>query len=351
LENILHRSFDDTEALAIKAACVGVIFIVNMRNFSDVGIFSICLGVLGILPFIVQPILSWKEMNFDNIKQTAEPVQMGLFISTLLWNFSGWDYLGCFAGEVVSPSKSYARGIFGTIILIWFAYLIPIIVGASLDSNWSQWEEGYLITIASNTNRYLGYCVGLSAIIGVFGSLNAMVSTMARAVWRMGKYGTLPSFCCIESAGSTDGHMPIVAVSIKCSLSLLLAAFNGYNTLVELDMFFNCLGLILEFASFLYLKVTNPQMSRPFAVPGGVFGAILISIPKVIIITMNLASSSRNTWLVCGTMTLATAIVYPFWVRGYLSSIIPGWEPAPADLSISDAGSDSEKAVLVKVQK
>ena len=42
-----------------------------------------------------------SALNCDCPEETkAEGIMWSTFASTMIWNYSGWDSLGCFAGEV-----------------------------------------------------------------------------------------------------------------------------------------------------------------------------------------------------------------------------------------------------------
>lgn len=48
-------------------------------------------------------------------------------------------------------------------------------------------------------------------------------------------------------------------------------------------MFLYSMGLITEFAAFLYLKFKHPEMDRPYVFPLGKRGAVLGSVPIILI--------------------------------------------------------------------
>jgi hypothetical protein len=59
-------------------------------------------------------------------------------------------------------------------------------------------------------------------------------------------------------------------------------------------------GRYIEFASFLYLRRKWAHVRRDFAVPGGWFGAVLITIPKVGLISWLCYTASATSWIVVG---------------------------------------------------
>lgn len=59
-------------------------------------------------------------------------VNFTVFISILLWNYQGWDMLGCMAGEVKNPKRTYPIGVTLTILFLTLTYVIPVSVGAAV---------------------------------------------------------------------------------------------------------------------------------------------------------------------------------------------------------------------------
>jgi len=71
--------------------------------------------------------------------------------------------------------------------------------------------------------------------------------------------------------------------------------FFDFTFLVQVDTFLSCITLLFEFAAFMILKYKEPDAPRPYVVPGGMFGAWLITVPKVIVVLFTLVFAN---WLV-----------------------------------------------------
>jgi amino acid transporter len=65
---------------------------------------------------------------------TLSQPDWGLFISTIMWSYTGWDSLGCIAGEVQNPSKTYLRGSLITIVLVTLTYVVPVLSAIQVTS-------------------------------------------------------------------------------------------------------------------------------------------------------------------------------------------------------------------------
>jgi len=105
-----------------------------------------------------------------------------------------------------------------------------------------------------------------------------------------------------------------------------------------MDVFLDVLTLVLEFAAFLWMRYKEPDTPRPFKIPGGMVGAWLVVIPKVIVIGVTLALANWLTLIVAGAICAFITVAFyvkMFIVKRYFK------EPPPR------ASVDSEKALLL----
>jgi amino acid transporter len=321
-----------------------VVLVHSMKptSYQDVGSATVLFTIAVLAPYIIEPLVSFNDFNPSNLTETFafKDIDWNLFLNTILWNFSGWDALGCVAGEVKNPKRSYPVGISFGVLLVFLNYVIPVCVAGMLDNNWDNYEEGYFINIAANVYPWLGRWVLVAACVSVIGSLNVVFSTTSRALWRAGKYGILPQFVSYEwkKFGS-----PIVALSIQAFTTTVIAYFGNFETIVVLDNFLNCITLIFELLAFIWLKWKFPNMERPVEIPGGLTGAILVSIPKAALLILTIAVANSMTWIVCSGLMVLSALMYPFWIRGKLTRISSDWHPVytPKLSNSSDLNNES----------
>jgi amino acid transporter len=88
----------------------------------------------------------------------------------------------------------------------------------------------------------------------------------------------------------------------------------GFERLVTLDIFVYGLSLALEFLALVVLRVREPQLKRPFRVPGGLIGAIAVGIAPVLLLGFDLVrSESESVWgmssFALGAMVIGAGIV------------------------------------------
>jgi amino acid transporter len=85
----------------------------------------------------------------------------------------------------------------------------------------------------------------------------------------------------------------ILALAVGWGLALNL----GFERLVTIDIMIYGASLALEFAALIALRIREPELKRPFRVPGGLFGAIAVGIPPVLLLGFAIVRSEHEAVL------------------------------------------------------
>ena len=85
----------------------------------------------------------------------------------------------------------------------------------------------------------------------------------------------------------------ILALAVGGGLALNL----GFERLVTLDIMIYGVSLTLEFLALICLRIREPELKRPFRVPGGLFGAIAVGIPPVLLLGFAVIRSEHEVVL------------------------------------------------------
>jgi len=237
-----------------------------------------------------------------------DDIQWGLFLSSVLWVYAGWDSLGTYAGEVKDPKRTYPRAIAIALLMNIVIYLVAIIVGLTYVSNdLSQWVEGFFDDIANYIAAWLGIWVIIGATICNFGTYNTNISAISRALWAMGQ-GENQSVPSIFSWTWKRYNTPVVGVIFTSLAVCALLPFN-FSQIVQCDSFMGCIGCYFEFSAFMWLKYKDPS-PRPFVVPGGKIGAWFITLLIFPVITLTIILSAVETFLIVGIIWVGILIIY-----------------------------------------
>eukprot|EP00040_Diaphanoeca_grandis_P021267 m.113253 g.113253 ORF g.113253 m.113253 type:complete len:524 (-) comp28258_c0_seq1:51-1622(-) len=225
---------------------------------------------------------TWTDID---VSEDAGGIDVSLMVSWVLWLSSGFFSLGCLAGEVHNPSRTYPLVIVIIIPLVALLNIWPLAVSLSMDQDRFNYEAGHFDELASQLlGDWLGYAFVIGAVfcnVGLYNaqilvcerSLAAMLDTYVRAYrakasWKLSKY--------LLSENGT-GVAPIFI--ILHALIAMVFIWLPYEQLVELSILQMTLPSILCLYAFLYFKYFQPKLSRPFAIPGKVVGGVISALP------------------------------------------------------------------------
>jgi len=313
---------------SIKGGALLIVMVLNILGIEVVATSSVFFTAIIVAPFIVQ--LFMVDFKPENWLYTAPEIQWVPFISATLWAVQGFDSLGCVAGEVKNARRTFPLGVSLATVLITANYLLPVMVGVSVEGDLSRWRADdddapaaagsgpsiNLATVGKAIAPWMGVWVLISASVANLAEFTAIMSTSSRALQHVADYGMLPScIACTYKARQT----PVVAIVLQCCIVAGLMFFD-FNQLVTLDTLFNNFSLLLEVAAFLHLKHSFPTLPRPYAVPWGVWGAWLVSAPKIAVIffAIGVLGFSSTDWpqLVAALLVnLALAVAGFLWLR------------------------------------
>ena len=94
----------------------------------------------------------------------------------------------------------------------------------------------------------------------------------------------------------------------------------GFERSLILDVMLTGLSILLEFWALVALRIREPELERPYRVPGGLAGAILIGIPPLVLMIAALVRNSsevigNTSELTIGLVLIGAGIVAYFVSR------------------------------------
>jgi amino acid transporter len=201
-----------------------------------------------------------------------------------LWNYMGWDNASTFAGEVERPQRTYPLAMAATVWLVALTYVLPLMAVSRLGINPDKWEAGAWVMVAREVGGPgLAIAIGLGGMISALGIFNSLVLSYSRLPVVLAQEGFLPGvFTRRLSSGA-----PWVSV-IVCAFVWGLAMQLGLERVLALDVMLYGLSLLLEFAALVALRLREPNLPRPFRVPGGTLGAVLLGLFPALLIGLGI---------------------------------------------------------------
>jgi amino acid transporter len=264
----------------------------NLRGAKAVGEGSVGMFCLLLSPFVVLTVVGlWKGLvghhgggDFEGsshwLKAPAEGGDFAGAVSVTLWNYMGWDNASTVAQEVQAPQRNYPRAMLSAAGLVALTYVLPLAAVALAGIPTEQFSTGAWTDAAREVvGPWLALCVVLGGTINGFGMFNALMMSYTRVPYALAEEGLLPKLITLR----TEAGVPWVSV-VLCSVAWALALRMSFERLISIDLVLYGGALVLEFVALVVLRVKEPDLPRPFSVPGGLWGAVAMGVGPTLLI-------------------------------------------------------------------
>ena len=302
--------------LLIGFAMIALCTAWNLAGIRAMGSGSVALNVALLAPFAVLTVIALFHGHSGTTTAPLTHADMLGGVLIAMWNYMGWDNLSTVAGEVESPQRTYTTAMFGALSLVVVSYLLPVgaVARAGLDPN--AWTDGGWVDAARLVGGgALALAIALAGMLGAVGSFGALMMSFTRLPGVMADDGYLPKiFTRTNRAG-----MPWVAILVSAVLWAVCYPL-GFERSLILDMLLTGLSILLEFWALVALRIREPNLHRPYRVPGGTLGAVLIGLPPLGLIIATLVRNSREMIGSTSELTVGLSLI----AAGIISYVVIG---------------------------
>lgn len=280
---VTYASYFWPEAEHFKIpVCLAIIWLgalLNILGITPVGRLSILFGAMVLVPFIV---MGYMALTGNHELMTPIPPQnlehlsfpaLGISLYTVMWNFFGWDNATTYAGEVKDAVRSYIRAIFIAFAAVLCIYLIAVITMqvSGIDPKVLQ-EGGFPVLGELIGGKTLGTLIAIGGLASALGLYNAVLLSVSRIPEVMAQDKLMPA---VLNRLHPRFGTPWVSILV-CALVVSLMVSWTFTELIIIDVTLYGVGLFLEFAALITLRITLPAAPRPFRIKLPVFGLILM---------------------------------------------------------------------------
>ncbi len=291
--------------LAVVIVCAAL----NIAGIRVVATTSIWLFVLISAPFALIVILApFKYGALAHAVTTPTTHQIDIIGGLLIamWNYMGWENASTIAAEVERPQRTYPRAMFGAVSLVALSYILPVAAMAMTRLSPGAWETGSWVEAARLVGGpLLSVGMVLGGMLSAFGMFNALVMSYSRLPFAMAQDGMLPSVFQKVTRRSGAPWVAILVLAIGWALCLGL----GFERLVTIDILVYGASLLLEFMALAVLRFTEPGLPRPFHVPGGKLGAVLIGVCPMLLLGFSIFHGEHQQVLGMSSLTFGLLLI------------------------------------------
>jgi amino acid transporter len=293
---------DPLANIAVRLAMVAPLTWLNIRGAVSTGNAAMLFALALLVPFVVMlaiGIVPSVEHVGHIISPLTSPgistttaIATGLFVS--MWNYLGWDSISTISREMKDAPSIFPRALMIGLPLVVLFYFLPVFVGLNAVPDISKWTEGSWPTIASAVGgKWLGVAVGIGGLLSAAGLFVAGLLAASRIPFVLAADGYMPkSFTKLNKKYAT----PSRAIITSAVIYLVLSGFS-FEQLAEVDVLLYSAALLLEFMALIQLRRRQPELERPFRIPGGLPTVIVISVLPAILILGATIQMLNTAWI------------------------------------------------------
>jgi basic amino acid/polyamine antiporter, APA family len=298
---------------------IGVITLLLVRGIKESASFNniiVVLKLLVILLFIAFGFqyvnaANWGDFIVPNTGEFGSYGWSGIFrgAGVIFFAYIGFDAVSTAAQEAKNPQRDMPIGILLSLAVCTVLYiLVSLVLTGIVPYTMLNVPDPIAVAVdaAKNADGSLGLAwlsplVKIGAIAGLSSVILVMLMGQPRIFFTMSRDGLLPP---IFGKVHPTFRTPIVSTLITGIVAMVIAGLFPINVLSELVSIGTLLAFVLVCAAVLILRVTHPDIERPFKTPLVPFvpiGGILVCLAQMV--PLPLATWERLiAWLAVGLL-------------------------------------------------
>ena len=275
--------------------------VVNLRGARDVGRSSKFSAIFVLSAFAVLVVV-WliRDSPTQNVFPRIDPDfgsnHVGVLLvalSTIIFNYSGWDNVSTYAAEVDQPQRNYPRAIAIALLMVVLAYLLPVLAGISATTDSAAWntDAGWPVISELVGGHWLGAIIATAGLVSAWALFNAQLFYVSRLPFVMARDGWLPK----RFANVTHkSGVPREAIVLFCLLTALLTSIT-FVGLAVIQCILYAAALTLEFLALLVVRYRGTVAPGSFRVPGGWLGLAYVCVTPFTV-TLLVVKATLQDW-------------------------------------------------------
>ncbi|TQL50411.1 APC family permease [Ornithinicoccus hortensis] len=284
------------------------------------------IGVL--MLFVVIGLTAFKSDHFAGFWD-AGFAGIGAAAATIFFSFIGLDAVSTAGEEVRDPQKALPRAIIGALFVVVAVYLLVALAGVGAQEverfeDPEQQSAGLSVILTNITGSSIpGTILAAGAVISIFSVTLVTLYGQTRILFAMGRDRMLPEkFAHVNPRTMTPTFNTIVAGTVVALIAGFVPAGYLWDTV--------SIGTLTAFSvvaiSVIVLRRREPDLERPFKVPG----YPVVPILTVVVCVYMLTNLSLITWSVFLIWLVLVLAFYLLWGRHH-SRLDPDSDAAPLE--------------------
>lgn len=276
------------------------------------------IAAVALFVFIIAMIPHFNSANLFDIAVSSDKVgasaflplgYMGIWAAVpyAIWFFLAVEGVPLAAEEAKDPTKSVPRGLIGAmLILATFALLILILgVGAAgadlLKDSGAPLVDALVAVYGKNT--WLSGFVNFVGLAGLIASFFSIIYAYSRQIFALSRAGYLPTSLSLTNKNKA----PYLAIIIPGIIGFLLSLTGEGDLLILMAVFGATISYVLMMLSHIKLRLSRPEMHRPYKTPGGIVTSSIALVLAMIAVIAGFVVNPKVWFMAAGIYVLFIA--------------------------------------------
>ncbi len=280
---------------AIGIAMVCGLLVLGVSESANVNNVIVMIKVIVLITFIAVGVTyinpaNWHPFIPEATGKAGEFGVSGIFrgAAIIFFAYVGFEAVSTAAAEAKNPSKDVPIGILGALIICTVIYMAvaavmtgvvpykelasPAPIAVAIDRMGLEWADVPLATAEGGKLNLIAFLIKIGAITGLSSVMLVLCYGQTRIFYTMARDGLLPKvFAEIHPKFRT----PWMGTILLGVVIAVCASFLPISLLGDLVSLGTAVAFSIVCLSVIYLRVTHPELPRPFRVPGGIVTAVL----------------------------------------------------------------------------
>ncbi|MDQ6633586.1 MAG: amino acid permease, partial [Gemmatimonadota bacterium] len=194
-------------------------------------------------------------------------IGFGAAMIGVLWAYEGWQYVTYSAGETRDPQRTFPRAITVATVALIAIYLLANAgyIAALGPAGAAHSDHVAVDAVRAALGDTVARFVGLLILVSIFSATNGIMLSSPRMYYAMARDGV---FFQRLAAVSPRFGTPALAISATALWSVVLAATGTFEQLLTYVVFTGWIFYGLGALSVFVYRRRQPELHRPFRVPG-----------------------------------------------------------------------------------
>ncbi|WP_269478139.1 APC family permease [Hominibacterium faecale] len=290
----------EAQAYMVKAAVIIIITIINLRGIKDVGAVTTGIAILVLVAFAAVTVLgfmNWNQSPFEPFYNVDEGFVWSLSgsLAVAMWIYSGFTSVSTVAGDCKDKSVVW-KGLLIGIPLIAAVYFLPTIATLGSVGQWADWGPdgvNYMTVAAQFAGPAFGIGFAIIAFLANVSTYNTAMTTLSRGFYAIAEDCLAPK---VLTKVSKKKGIPVFA-TLTISIFTLISVQYSFTMLITITVTLVIVDYVLIWIAGIRLRIKEPDLPRPFKVPGNTTAFVCLVTPGILIAAFSLLINGADYFL------------------------------------------------------